>query len=168
MPFDSTSSNVLFFEEAATSRPSKAQLREAKKTLRTAKKTAQYGEPLKPRTPAQAEFLEVLAENDVVITTGSAGVGKTFVAARYGLDLLLKGEVERFIISRPLVNVANEQLGFLPGGIDQKIDPYVTPVYEALYTGARRTDIERMVREKKIEFKPMAYLRGLTFDNCFV
>jgi phosphate starvation-inducible PhoH-like protein len=120
-----------------------------------------------PRTPGQARYLDALAKCDLVFGLGPAGTGKTFLAVAHGAGLLLRGEVERLIVSRPAVE-AGERLGFLPGDLTEKVDPYMAPVWEAL-TDILGVDQFRRRREKgEIEVAPIAFLRGRTLSHAFV
>jgi phosphate starvation-inducible PhoH-like protein len=120
-----------------------------------------------PKTATQAEYLQALAQNELVFGLGPAGTGKTFLAVAHGAGLLLRGEVERLIVSRPAVE-AGERLGFLPGDLTEKVDPYMAPVWEAL-TDILGADQLRRRREKgEIEVAPIAFLRGRTLSHAFV
>jgi phosphate starvation-inducible PhoH-like protein len=120
-----------------------------------------------PRTPGQARYLDALAKCDLVFGLGPAGTGKTFLAVAHGAGLLLRGEVDRLIVSRPAVE-AGERLGFLPGDLTEKVDPYMAPVWEAL-TDILGADQFRRRREKgEIEVAPIAFLRGRTLRHAFV
>jgi len=120
-----------------------------------------------PKTATQAEYLQALIKNELVFGLGPAGTGKTFLAVAHGAGLLLRGEVERLIVSRPAVE-AGERLGFLPGDLTEKVDPYMAPVWEAL-TDILGADQLRRRREKgEIEVAPIAFLRGRTLSHAFV
>lgn len=120
-----------------------------------------------PKTPGQANYLQALAHCDLVFGLGPAGTGKTFLAVAHGAGLLLRGEVDRLIVSRPAVE-AGERLGFLPGDLTEKVDPYMAPVWEAL-TDILGADQFRRRREKgEIEVAPIAFLRGRTLSHAFV
>jgi phosphate starvation-inducible PhoH-like protein len=119
------------------------------------------------KTQAQARYLEALASHDLVFGAGPAGTGKTFLAVAHGAGLLLRGEVDRLIVTRPAVE-AGERLGFLPGDMNEKVDPYMAPVWEALndILGADQT---RRRRDKgEIEVAPIAFMRGRTLNHAFV
>lgn len=158
------------FDDAVqqTRRPTKADIRKAKRTIKTSKQTGRHFAPLVPKTEAQKDFLEAIKENTVVLACGGAGVGKTYVASRYALERLVAGDVERIIITRPMVPVSGEGIGYLPGGVKEKTDPWTIPVIDALCEGASKTTVENMIKEGKIEFVPFAYIRGRTFTNCFI
>jgi len=120
-----------------------------------------------PRTPGQARYLDALNKCELVFGLGPAGTGKTFLAVAHGAGLLLRGEVDRLIVSRPAVE-AGERLGFLPGDLTEKVDPYMAPVWEAL-TDILGVDQFRRRREKgEIEVAPIAFLRGRTLSHAFV
>jgi phosphate starvation-inducible PhoH-like protein len=120
-----------------------------------------------PKTATQAKYLEALASCELVFGLGPAGTGKTFLAVAHGAGLLLRGEVDRLIVSRPAVE-AGERLGFLPGDLTEKVEPYMAPVWEAL-TEILGADQLRRRREKgEIEVAPIAFLRGRTLAHAFV
>jgi len=120
-----------------------------------------------PKTAAQANYLQALAKCELVFGLGPAGTGKTFLAVAHGAGLLLRGEVDRLIVSRPAVE-AGERLGFLPGDLTEKVDPYMAPVWEAL-TDILGADQLRRRREKgEIEVAPIAFLRGRTLSHAFI
>ncbi|MFN3512403.1 MAG: PhoH family protein [Phenylobacterium sp.] len=120
-----------------------------------------------PKTPGQANYLQALANCELVFGLGPAGTGKTFLAVAHGAGLLLRGEVDRLIVSRPAVE-AGERLGFLPGDLTEKVDPYMAPVWEAL-TDILGADQLRRRRDKgEIEVAPIAFLRGRTLSHAFI
>ena len=120
-----------------------------------------------PKTPNQAKYLDALKQCELVFGLGPAGTGKTFLAVAHGAGLLLSGAVDRLIVSRPAVE-AGERLGFLPGDLNEKVDPYMAPVWEAL-TDILGADQLRRRREKgEIEVAPIAFLRGRTLSHAFV
>ncbi len=120
-----------------------------------------------PKTATQAKYLQALGSCELVFGLGPAGTGKTFLAVAHGAGLLLRGEVDRLIVSRPAVE-AGERLGFLPGDLTEKVDPYMAPVWEAL-TDILGADQLRRRREKgEIEVAPIAFLRGRTLAHAFV
>jgi len=119
------------------------------------------------RTAAQARYLEALASHDLVFGLGPAGTGKTFLAVAHGASLLRSGEVERLVVTRPAVE-AGERLGFLPGDLTEKVDPYMAPVWEAL-TEILGADALRRRRDRgEIEVAPIAFMRGRTLAHAFV
>jgi phosphate starvation-inducible protein PhoH and related proteins len=120
-----------------------------------------------PKTPAQANYLKALSDCELVFGLGPAGTGKTFLAVAHGAGLLLRGEVDRLIVSRPAVE-AGERLGFLPGDLSEKVDPYMAPVWEAL-TDILGVDQFRRRREKgEIELAPIAFMRGRTLSHAYI
>lgn len=149
-------------------RMSKAEVRRMKRAIKTQKQTSRHGSPLVPKTEAQKEFLDAIKENDVLLACGGAGVGKTYVTARYALQELLAGNYERIILTRPMVAVSGEDIGFLPGGIDSKVAPWATPVIDAFKDGASKDEVTRLMKEGRIEFVPFAFIRGRTFNDCFI
>ena len=129
--------------------------------------TARRGGGIGPKTPAQANYLDLLSRFDLVFGVGPAGTGKTFLAVAHGAGLLMRGEVDRLIVTRPAVE-AGERLGFLPGDLTEKVDPYMAPVWEAL-TDIMGADQLRRRREKgEIEVAPIAFMRGRTLSHAYV
>ena len=120
-----------------------------------------------PKTATQAEYLQALASCDLVFGLGPAGTGKTFLAVAHGAGLLLRGEVDRLIVSRPAVE-AGERLGFLPGDMNEKVDPYMAPVWEALTDILGAEQLRRRREKGEIEVAPIAFLRGRTLSHAFV
>ena len=122
---------------------------------------------IRPRTPMQARYLEALAAHDLVVGLGPAGTGKTYLAVAMGVSLLARGEVDRLILSRPAVE-AGERLGFLPGDMKEKVDPYLRPLYDALHDMLPAEQIERRMDEGVIEVAPLAFMRGRTLAHSYV
>jgi len=120
-----------------------------------------------PKTATQAEYLQALAHCELVFGLGPAGTGKTFLAVAHGAGLLLRGEVDRLIVSRPAVE-AGERLGFLPGDMNEKVDPYMAPVWEALTDILGAEQLRRRREKGEIEVAPIAFLRGRTLSHAFV
>ena len=120
-----------------------------------------------PKTTAQARYLDMLAANELVLAAGPAGTGKTFLAVAYGASLLLRGEVDRLIVTRPAVE-AGERLGFLPGDLTEKVDPYMAPVWEALTDILGPEQLRRRRDRGEIEVAPIAFMRGRTLSHAFV
>lgn len=125
------------------------------------------GKPVRIKNFGQRQYVQSVNENDVTFGIGPAGTGKTYLAVVMAVAALKKGEVERIILTRPAVE-AGESLGFLPGDLKEKVDPYLRPVYDALYQiiGAEHT--ARLLDRGVIEIAPLAYMRGRTLDNAFV
>jgi phosphate starvation-inducible PhoH-like protein len=123
--------------------------------------------PVAPKTAAQARYLEALNTHELVFGLGPAGTGKTFLAVAHGAGLLLRGEVERLVITRPAVE-AGERLGFLPGDLTEKVDPYMAPVWEALTDIIGAEQLRRRRDKGEIEVAPIAFMRGRTLSHAFV
>ncbi|MFP3942251.1 MAG: PhoH family protein [Alphaproteobacteria bacterium] len=122
---------------------------------------------ISPRSPGQARYLEALARHQLVFGLGPAGTGKTYLAVAYGVSLMAAGEVERLILSRPAVE-AGERLGFLPGDMREKVDPYLRPLYDALFDTLPGDKVMRRLDSGDIEVAPLAFMRGRTLSNAFV
>ena len=120
-----------------------------------------------PKTNAQARYLETLARCELSFGVGPAGTGKTFLAAAYGASLLRRGQVDRLVITRPAVE-AGEKLGFLPGDLNEKVDPYLAPIWEALNDILGAEDVQRRRDKGEIEAAPIAFMRGRTLSHAFV
>jgi len=120
-----------------------------------------------PKTPNQAKYLDALERCDLVFGLGPAGTGKTFLAVAHGAGMLLRGDVDRLIVSRPAVE-AGERLGFLPGDLNEKVDPYMAPVWEALTDILGAEQLRRRREKGEIEVAPIAFLRGRTLAQAFV
>ena len=118
------------------------------------------------RSRRQSEYIKALKENDVVMALGPAGTGKSFLAVSVAVTLLMEKKVERVILSRPAVE-AGEKLGFLPGDMKEKVDPYLRPLYDALYDLFGYEKIERKIQSGEIEIAPLAFMRGRTLKNSF-
>ena len=123
--------------------------------------------PIAPKTEAQAAYLQMLERCDLTFGVGPAGTGKTFLAAAYGATLLLKGQVDRLVITRPAVE-AGERLGFLPGDLNEKVDPYLAPIWEALDQIIGADAVRRRRDKGEIEVAPLAFMRGRTLAHAFV
>lgn len=120
-----------------------------------------------PRSPNQAAYLQALKSNDLVFGLGPAGTGKTYLAVAVAVTKLLSGEADRIILSRPAVE-AGEHLGFLPGDVREKVDPYLRPLYDALYDMMPADQAMRRLETGEIEVAPLAFMRGRTLSNSFV
>ena len=120
-----------------------------------------------PRTPLQAEYIEAMRANDLVFGLGPAGTGKTYIAVCMAVSMYLAGQVDRIILSRPAVE-AGERLGFLPGDMKEKVDPYLRPIYDALYDTLPADQVTRKLENGDIEVAPLAFMRGRTLKNAFV
>ena len=119
-----------------------------------------------PRSEKQKEYVRALRTSEIIISTGPAGTGKTFLAVAVGLTMLLEKKIERIILSRPAVE-AGERLGFLPGDMKEKVDPYLRPLYDSLYDLFHFEKIQRMIEIGDIEIAPLAFMRGRTLKNSF-
>ncbi|MEM6322982.1 MAG: PhoH family protein [Pseudomonadota bacterium] len=129
--------------------------------IKTRKKTVE------PRTEAQRGYVEALFKNELGFGIGPAGTGKTYLAVAVGVSMFLGGHVDRIILSRPAVE-AGERLGFLPGDMKDKVDPYMQPLYDALNDFLPGKQLAKLIEEKKIEIAPLAFMRGRTLANAFV
>ena len=119
-----------------------------------------------PRSEKQKNYVRALKESDIVISAGPAGIGKTFLAVAVGLTMLLEKKIERIILSRPAVE-AGERLGFLPGDMREKVDPYLRPLYDSLYDLLDFEKIQKKIEIGDIEIAPLAFMRGRTLKNSF-
>lgn len=129
--------------------------------IRTRKKT------ITPRSNTQAEYMRQLASREVIFALGPAGTGKTYVAVAQAISQLITGSVQRLILSRPAVE-AGEKLGFLPGDMKEKVDPYLRPLYDALYDCMPPEQVDRRIASGEIEIAPIAFMRGRTLADAFV
>ena len=124
----------------------------------------------KPKTPNQEKYVNYLSNNSIklLFAFGPAGTGKTMLACNHAIKELKDGNIEKIIITRPLVPVEEEEIGFLPGNINKKMDPWMTPIFDIFYEFYARKDIESMIYNNIIEVSPLAFMRGRTFKNSFV
>lgn len=122
---------------------------------------------LRPRTPRQRDYLNNILRHDITFGTGPAGTGKTWLAVACAIDALEREHVQRIILTRPAVE-AGERLGFLPGDLAQKVDPYLRPLYDALYDLMGFDKVMRLFEKQTIEIAPLAYMRGRTLNHAFV
>jgi phosphate starvation-inducible PhoH-like protein len=129
--------------------------------IRTRKKT------IVPRSAVQTEYMEALARDDMIFALGPAGTGKTYLAVAQAVSQLISGSVDRLILSRPAVE-AGERLGFLPGDMKDKVDPYLRPLYDALYDMLPTEQVERRIASGEIEIAPIAFMRGRTLNDAFI
>ncbi|WP_054639419.1 PhoH family protein [Lactococcus fujiensis] len=125
------------------------------------------GKPIRLKNLVQKTYVDAVKHHDVVFGIGPAGTGKTFLAVVMAVQALRNGQVKRIILTRPAVE-AGESLGFLPGDLQEKVDPYLRPVYDALYMILGKNATERMMERGIIEIAPLAYMRGRTLDDAFV
>ena len=119
------------------------------------------------RTPNQGNYIEAIRKNELVFGVGPAGTGKTYLAVACAAEALMNGEVDRIILSRPAVE-AGERLGFLPGDMKEKIDPYLRPLYDALYDMMPQSLVAKGLAENQIEIAPLAFMRGRTLSSAFI
>jgi phosphate starvation-inducible PhoH-like protein len=126
-----------------------------------------YGELIKPRTENQRKYVEAILANDLVVGVGPAGTGKTYLAAVCALRALRAGEVKRIILTRPIVE-AGEKLGYLPGDIAEKVNPYLRPLYDAFHALLGPEKFRALRADEVIETVPLAYMRGRTLENAFI
>jgi phosphate starvation-inducible PhoH-like protein len=129
--------------------------------IRTRKKT------IVPRSPTQTIYMEALARDEMIFALGPAGTGKTYLAVAQAVSQLISGSVDRLILSRPAVE-AGERLGFLPGDMKEKVDPYLRPLYDALYDMLPTEQVERRIASGEIEIAPLAFMRGRTLNDAFI
>ncbi|MFC1725578.1 PhoH family protein [candidate division KSB1 bacterium] len=122
---------------------------------------------IKPRTDGQGKYIKSVQENDIVFCIGPAGTGKTYVAVAVAVSYLKSHRVKKIILARPAVE-AGESLGFLPGDFKEKVDPYLRPLYDALYDMIPVSRVKKLISELTIEIVPLAYMRGRTLNNAFV
>jgi len=122
---------------------------------------------VQPKTPGQARYLQLLNDNDIVIGIGPAGTGKTYLAVAMAVDALTRKRVRRIVLARPAVE-AGESLGFLPGDMQAKVDPYLRPLYDALDDMMPAERVQRSLETRVIEIAPLAYMRGRTLSDAFV
>ena len=122
---------------------------------------------IQPKTPGQAEYLNLIVENDIVVGIGPAGTGKTYLAVAAAVDALTRKRVRRIVLARPAVE-AGESLGFLPGDMQAKVDPYLRPLYDALEDMMPAERMQRALETRVIEIAPLAYMRGRTLSDAFV
>ena len=135
--------------------------KEANFEIKTRKKT------IEPRTNAQKVFVSSLLKNELVFGIGPAGTGKTYLAVAVAVSKFINGEVDRIVLSRPAVE-AGEKLGYLPGDMKDKVDPYMQPLYDALNDFLPGKQLSKLIEEKRIEIAPLAFMRGRTLSHAFV
>ncbi len=132
-----------------------------KSFIKTKKKT------IEPRSPLQAEYIQSMRDYEMIFGLGPAGTGKTYLAVAMGIEMYLNGEVERLIFTRPAVE-AGENLGFLPGDMKEKVDPYLRPIYDALHDMMPLDKVDIKLENGDLEVAPLAFMRGRTLRNAFV
>ncbi|AIL12974.1 hypothetical protein IM40_04795 [Candidatus Paracaedimonas acanthamoebae] len=122
---------------------------------------------ISPRTPGQTNYIHALQRNDLVFAIGPAGTGKTYLAVATAVSALLAGQIQRIILSRPAVE-AGERLGFLPGDLKEKVDPYLRPLYDALYDMLPSEQVNKRLTSGEIEIAPLAFMRGRTLSKAYI
>ena len=122
---------------------------------------------IKPRTPNQAQYIAHVLDYDISFGIGPAGTGKTYLAVAAAVDALEKQQIRRIVLTRPAVE-AGEKLGFLPGDLSQKVDPYLRPLYDALFEMLGFEKVEKLIEKSVIEVAPLAYMRGRTLNDAFI
>ncbi len=125
------------------------------------------GKPLRPKTIGQKGYVDTIRRRDIVFGIGPAGTGKTYIAVAMAVNAFKNKEIQKIILARPAVE-AGERLGFLPGDLQEKVDPYLRPLYDALYDVLGRESALRLKEKEVIEVVPLAYMRGRTLDNSFI
>lgn len=121
-----------------------------------------------PITPAQRDYISAVRSNDITFGIGSAGTGKTYLAALLAMQAMTENQVNRIVIARPAVTAGGEDIGFLPGGITAKMDPYIRPILDAFRTYWGTSTIQDYIGRGDIEIVPLAFMRGRTFDDTFI
>lgn len=125
------------------------------------------GKPVKPKTIGQKQYIEAIKSNTIVLGIGPAGTGKTYLAVAMAVAAFKNKEVSRIVLTRPAVE-AGEKLGFLPGDLQEKVDPYLRPLYDALFDMMGEETFQKLLERQNIEVAPLAYMRGRTLDNSFI
>ena len=145
----------------------KGEIREAEDLFTEAVFITDRGKRIVPKTIGQLRYVEAVKKHDLVFAIGVAGTGKTFLAVAMALAALKQRQVSRIILARPAVE-AGEKLGFLPGDIYEKVDPYMRPLYDALYDLLDYEKVQRLIERRVVEVIPLAYMRGRTFNDAFI
>ena len=158
-----TEQNLEYFISSAE----EADLRELEKVYDNLICITASGRPLKPKTMGQKKYVEAIRDNTVVFGIGPAGTGKTYLAMAMAITAFKNNEVNRIILTRPAIE-AGEKLGFLPGDLQQKVDPYLRPLYDALYEIMGVENFTKNMEKGLIEVAPLAYMRGRTLDNAYI
>lgn len=151
-------------------------IKEARVLEQSAESVPEYGKAvniktkrgvIKPRTPNQAQYIANILDYDITFGVGPAGTGKTYLAVAAAVDALERQEIRRILLTRPAVE-AGEKLGFLPGDLSQKVDPYLRPLYDALFEMLGFEKVEKLIERNVIEVAPLAYMRGRTLNDAFI
>lgn len=122
---------------------------------------------IQARSDNQARYIETIRNNDMTVGIGPAGTGKTYIPVAMALQALKAGEVSKIVITRPIVE-AGEKLGFLPGALEEKINPYLRPIYDAIESMDGFDSVDRLINDRTLEIAPIAYMRGRTLENSFI
>jgi phosphate starvation-inducible protein PhoH and related proteins len=152
-----------FIEEAKGERPPEAEEAPASETILISSRK----KPIHARSENQKKYVDAIKGSDIVFGIGPAGTGKTYLAMAMAVAALRGGEVERLVLTRPAVE-AGEKLGFLPGDLQEKVDPYLRPLYDALYDMVEYEKLQRLFQQRTVEVAPLAYMRGRTLSNAFI
>ncbi len=128
---------------------------------------SERGKQIKPKSPTQRDYVAAIRQNDLVFGIGPAGTGKTYLAVACAVDALARKQVSRIILTRPAVE-AGERLGFLPGDLQAKVDPYLRPLFDALYDMIDQEKLARMLERNVVEVAPLAFMRGRTLNDSFI
>ncbi len=157
-------------QDAVFERPtsSKAQARQARRLEKANKALGQAIKPLVAKNDNQRDYIDCLDEKESVLAIGPAGVGKTYIAGRKAAQRMVKGEIEKIIVSRVTVSKREHALGFLPGNIDAKMKPWMTPIIEGIRAEVSGSTLDKWKAEGKFEIVPFEYMRGRSFDNCVI
>ncbi|MGR9994429.1 PhoH family protein [Escherichia coli] len=151
-------------------------IKEARVLEQSAESVPEYGKAvniktkrgvIKPRTPNQVQYIANILDHDITFGVGPAGTGKTYLAVAAAVDALERQEIRRILLTRPAVE-AGEKLGFLPGDLSQKVDPYLRPLYDALFEMLGFEKVEKLIERNVIEVAPLAYMRGRTLNDAFI
>ena len=160
-------SDVQYFLRQAREDKAGGVVAQAGKVLSDTLVTTERGKPIGPRTSGQKGYVEALRRSEMVFSIGPAGTGKTYLAVAAAAEALKSKKVTRIVLTRPAVE-AGERLGFLPGDLEAKVDPYLRPLYDALYDMFDVEKAQKMFERKVIEVAPLAYMRGRTLNDSFV
>ena len=137
-----------------------------KRYTQSNEKPAIYSKKVYAKNDAQSLYSKLIKENTITFGWGPAGTGKTYIAVALAIDAFINGEVDKILLTRPIVAV--EDIGYLPGDMHEKINPYIMPLFDALESQLGITKTGELIAAKKIEVLPLAYMRGRTLDNCFI
>lgn len=154
-----------FFEEGVST---KAENRKARKEAKKTKQLARTPKPVKARTESQQDYLDAMETSTQVFGVGPAGVGKTYLAARRAARKLKDGDVGKIYIARATITPRRHQMGFLPGGEESKMKPWMVPLVEAMIEEVGKAEVDKHMRDKTIEVVPFAFMRGRTFKDAIV